>query len=78
MNLDNYTFDELIELKNEVNFRINSFEDGYFYICDVRSDTTTRTFLESMLKTVAQEIFEEGGTPKMLVVPPGLKATKFL
>jgi hypothetical protein len=42
---------------------------------DVRSDTTTRTFLESMLKTVAQEIFEEGGTPKMLVVPPGLKAT---
>jgi len=42
---------------------------------DIRSDTTTRTFLESMLKTVAQEIFEEGGTPKMLVVPPGLKAT---
>jgi len=25
---------------------------------DIRSDTTTRTFLESMLKTVAQEIFE--------------------
>jgi hypothetical protein len=42
---------------------------------DVRSDTTTRTFLESMLKEVAQEIFTEGGTPKMLVVPPGLKAT---
>jgi hypothetical protein len=42
---------------------------------DVRSDTTTRTFLESMLKDVAQEIFSEGGTPKMLVVPPGLKAT---
>ena len=37
MNLDNYTFDELIKLKNEVNFRINSFEDGYFYICNVRS-----------------------------------------
>jgi hypothetical protein len=37
MNLDNYTFDQLIELKNEVNSRINSFEDGYFYICDVRS-----------------------------------------
>ena len=42
---------------------------------DVRSDTTTRTFLESMLKTIAQEVFEDGGTPKMLVVPPGLKAT---
>jgi hypothetical protein len=42
---------------------------------DVRSDTTTRTFLESMLKDVAQQIFEDGGTPKMLVVPPGLKAT---
>ena len=37
MNLDNYTFDQLIELKNEVNSLINSFEDGYFYICDVRS-----------------------------------------
>ena len=37
MNLDNYTFDQLIELKNEVNLRINSFEDGYFYICDVFS-----------------------------------------
>ena len=42
---------------------------------DIRSDTTTRTFLESMLKTVAQEIFSEGGTPKLLVVPPNLKAT---
>ena len=42
---------------------------------DVRSDTTTRTFLESMLKTVAQEVFEDGGTPKALFVPPGLKAT---
>jgi hypothetical protein len=42
---------------------------------DVRSDTTTRTFLESMLKDVAQKIFTEGGQPKLLVVPPGLKAT---
>ena len=42
---------------------------------DTRGDTTTRTFEESMLKEVAQEIFTEGGTPKLLVVPPGLKAT---
>ena len=42
---------------------------------DARGDTTTRTFLESMLKDVAQQIFEDGGTPKLLVVPPGLKAT---
>ena len=42
---------------------------------DIRSDTTTRTFLESMLQSVAQEIFSDGGTPKILVVPPGLKAT---
>jgi hypothetical protein len=42
---------------------------------DVRSDTTTRTFLESMLKDVAQQVFEDGGTPKALFVPPGLKAT---
>ena len=37
MNLDNYTLKELVELSNTVNARINSFEDGYFYICDVRS-----------------------------------------
>jgi hypothetical protein len=42
---------------------------------DVRSDTTTRTFLESMLQSVAQEVFSDGGTPKLLIVPPGLKAT---
>jgi hypothetical protein len=42
---------------------------------DVRSDTTTVTFTEAMLQTVVQEIFSEGGTPKLLVVPPGLKAT---
>jgi hypothetical protein len=37
MNLDNYPFDALIRLKNRVDAKINSFEDGYFYICDVRS-----------------------------------------
>jgi len=42
---------------------------------DVRSDTTTVTFTEAMLQTVAQGIFTQGGTPKLLVVPPGLKAT---
>jgi len=42
---------------------------------DIRSDTTTRTFLESMLQSVSQQIFSNGGTPKLLVVPPGLKAT---
>ena len=41
-----------------------------------RTDADTLyTFTEAMLKTVAQEIFSEGGTPKLLVVPPGLKAT---
>ena len=42
---------------------------------DVRSDTTTVTFTEAMLQTVVQGIFTQGGTPKLLVVPPGLKAT---
>ena len=37
MNLDNYTIDELVKLKNEITSKIYSFEDGYFYICDVRS-----------------------------------------
>jgi hypothetical protein len=37
MNLDNYTIDELVKLKNEITSKIYSFEDGYFYICNVRS-----------------------------------------
>ena len=38
-----------------------------------RGDGTTRTFQESMLKEVVQEVFSSGGTPTLLVVPPALK-----
>ena len=38
-----------------------------------RGDGTTRTFQESMLKDVVQQVFTSGGTPTLLVVPPALK-----
>ena len=38
-----------------------------------RGDGTTRTFQESMLKEVVQEVYTSGGTPTLLVVPPALK-----
>ena len=34
---------------------------------------TTRTFTETFLKDVVQQVFSEGGTPTLLVVPPALK-----
>ena len=34
---------------------------------------TTRTFTETMLKDVVQQVFTSGGTPSLLVVPPALK-----
>ena len=37
MNLENYTFEQLVELKNTVDSMIYSFKDGYLYLCKVRS-----------------------------------------
>lgn len=42
---------------------------------DIRSDATTRTFTETMLKDAVQLVFENGGSPELLVVPAGLKST---
>jgi len=36
MNLDNLKMDELISLRNEIEGRIQSYTDGYLYICSVR------------------------------------------
>ena len=36
MNLDKLTMDELISLRNKIEYKINSYEDGYLYICSVR------------------------------------------
>jgi len=36
MNLNKLTMDELISLRNEIDGKIQSFEDGYLYICSVR------------------------------------------
>ena len=37
MNLDTLTLQELVRLKNEIANRIYSYEDGFLYICKVRS-----------------------------------------
>ena len=37
MNLSDYTFDELVKLKNEIESYLNSTPDGFLYICKVRS-----------------------------------------
>jgi hypothetical protein len=36
MNLDKLTMDELISLRNKIDNKIQSYEDGYLYICSVR------------------------------------------
>ena len=38
-----------------------------------RTDGTTRTFTETLLKTVIKEVFESGGTPSALFVSPAQK-----
>jgi hypothetical protein len=43
---------------------------------DIRTDAdTTRTFTETILKDVIQQVYTEGGSPSLLVVPPALKQT---
>ena len=37
MNLSDYTFDELVKLKNEIESYLRSTPDGFLYICKVRS-----------------------------------------
>jgi hypothetical protein len=37
MNLDNYIIEELVSLKNQIENKIHSYEDGFFYICNIRS-----------------------------------------
>ena len=37
MNLSDYTFDELVALKNEIEDRLYHYTDGFLYLCKVRS-----------------------------------------
>ena len=50
MEFSNLSFDELIELRNKVNNLIYSHEDGYLYICKVRS--YGRNWTENHIKNV--------------------------
>lgn len=40
-----------------------------------RTDGTTRTFTETILKDVIKQVFESGGTPSVMMVSPALKQT---
>jgi len=35
--LTNYTIEELVEIRNNINYHIDSYVDGFVYICKVRS-----------------------------------------
>ena len=37
MELSNLSFEELVELRNKIDGMVRSYEDGYLYICKVRS-----------------------------------------
>ena len=37
MNLDNHTFEELVKLRDEIENRLNFIDDGFLYLCKVRS-----------------------------------------
>ena len=37
MNLSDYTFEELVKLRNEIEDRLYSTSDGFLYLCKVRS-----------------------------------------
>ena len=41
MDLENYTIEELVNLKDEISERIRSHKDGYIYICNVTSQGRT-------------------------------------
>ena len=53
MEFSNLSFDELIELRNKVNNLIYSHEDGYLYICKVRS--YGRNWTENIKNTLELE-----------------------
>lgn len=46
MDLSNLSFDDLLELKNRVDSMVQSYKDGYIYICKVRS--YGRNWIESI------------------------------
>ncbi len=49
--------------------------ENYAIGVSVRTDGTTRTFTETILKDVISKVFISGGTPSVLMVSPALKQT---
>jgi hypothetical protein len=50
MNLSHYTIEELVEIKNQISDAIFLYDDGYKYICNVRS--YGRTWVDKGIKNV--------------------------
>jgi hypothetical protein len=56
MDLSNYTIEQLVELKNEVSNMIHTYEDGYIYICKVRSYGRNWVEYDVKNKEILQEL----------------------
>jgi len=61
INLTLLTNEELIELKNRIESHLHSQEDGYFYICVIRSWGRVSTRKLSNLYSVNELCYEYGG-----------------
>jgi hypothetical protein len=76
MNLDKLTINELIDLKYEINRKINSYSDGYLYICSIRqfgsvSETKVRSIYS--LRELCDEFNGENGIVDVYTNNPNLK-----
>jgi PHD/YefM family antitoxin component YafN of YafNO toxin-antitoxin module len=76
MNIEKYTIEELIQLKNVITTRINNYKDGYLYICDVRSYGRNRydesIYNEHTLQELCYEYFGEDGIVDVYSTNPNL------
>ncbi len=50
MNIEQYSIEELIELRNTINGIIDTYEDGYTYICNIRS--YGKNWIENGIKNI--------------------------
>lgn len=76
MNLQNYTIKELVELKNLIDAKINSYEDGFLYICRVRSygrNWTVPIYNEHTLEELCHQYSGDDGVVDVYSTNPDLQ-----
>lgn len=76
MKLSDYTFDELVELKNKIENYIHSYEDGFLYLCKVRSYGRVWTTRPNNVHAVSELCYQYNGDDGIVDVyttNPGLK-----